>query len=131
MSQENVELTRGLIEAFNRADWEAALKDVTRDFRCDFSRANGPLRGVHSADQWRQFLDDWSQGWQHIQIDAHEFIEVGEHVVVPWTMRGTGREGIEVVARTCWAFKIHDGRLAAITYFETKSEALDAVGFPD
>ena len=104
------------------------LKDVTRDFECDFSRANGTMRGVHSADQLRQFLDEWGEGWQHIQIDAHEFIEVGEHVVVPWTMRGTGRGGIEVVARTCWAFKIRDGRLAAITYFETKSEALEAVG---
>lgn len=121
-------MTRNIVDAFNRADWDGVVQDVTADFECDFSRANGPMRGVYDTDQWGRFLIEWGESWQRLRIDADEFVEVAEHVVVPWTMHTTGRGGIEVVARTCWAFTFHDGRLAALTYYDRRVDALEAVG---
>jgi ketosteroid isomerase-like protein len=42
MSQENVEILRAALDAFNRGDLEAALKDFAPDFEFDFSQAIGP-----------------------------------------------------------------------------------------
>jgi ketosteroid isomerase-like protein len=53
MSQENVEIVRAAIDAYNRGGWEAALKDAAPDFELDWSRAIGPLRGVYGREQVR------------------------------------------------------------------------------
>src|SRR6266545_3699074 len=47
MSQENVELVKRSVEAFNRGDIDAFLKDMADDAELDLSRARGPYRGVH------------------------------------------------------------------------------------
>ena len=43
MSQENVEIVRAVIDAFNRGDFEAAFKDVAPSAEVDLSRAVGPV----------------------------------------------------------------------------------------
>jgi limonene-1,2-epoxide hydrolase len=45
MSQENVEIVRAAIDAFNRGDVDAALKDVSPEFEFDQTRAVGLDRG--------------------------------------------------------------------------------------
>jgi hypothetical protein len=53
MSQENVEKVRASIDAYNRGDSDAMLKDGAASFEFDFSRSVGPGRGVYSLDQMR------------------------------------------------------------------------------
>ncbi len=55
MSQENVATARAFLEAYNREDFEAALKHATPGFVLDFSRALGPYRGVYPRNQVRGF----------------------------------------------------------------------------
>jgi ketosteroid isomerase-like protein len=38
MSQENVEIVRAAINAYNRGDWDAVLKNAAPDFEYDLSR---------------------------------------------------------------------------------------------
>ena len=42
MSQENIEIVRAVIDTFNEADWEAALKQLDPDFEL-ISRAPSAL----------------------------------------------------------------------------------------
>jgi len=65
------------------------------------------------------------------QESVHELIEVGEHVVVPWTLRGAGRDGIEVEARSTWLCTIRDGLIVRICLCQEREEALEAAGLPD
>ena len=58
MSQEKVEIIRAAIDAFNRGDLEAVLKDADPDFEFDFSRAVGPVQGVFKLDQTRGFFEE-------------------------------------------------------------------------
>jgi hypothetical protein len=51
MSQENVEIVKAAIDAFNREDWDAMFKDAAPGFEQDMSRAVGPVRGVFGLDQ--------------------------------------------------------------------------------
>jgi ketosteroid isomerase-like protein len=77
MSQENVEIVRAGIDAYNRGDLEAALKDAAPDFEFDLTRALGRQHGVYRRDQMPRFWSEFSESWESQRIDPYEFIEVG------------------------------------------------------
>jgi ketosteroid isomerase-like protein len=106
MSQENVEVVRAAIEAYNRGDLESVLTAAPPDFEIDLSRAAGPLHGVYRLDQVRQ-------------------------LVVPWTMHLIGRDGIEVQARVTWTWTIRDGNIKRPCLYQERQEALEAVGLSE
>jgi ketosteroid isomerase-like protein len=60
MSPKNIEMIRAALDAWNRGEWDEALKNAAPDFVLDTSMNLGEWRGVHrGADQviraWRQF----------------------------------------------------------------------------
>jgi ketosteroid isomerase-like protein len=131
MSQENVVIVRAAVDAFNQGDWDAVLKDTTPEVELDFSRSMGPQRGIYERDQIRGFMDDLAENWEALRLEPHEFIETGGHVVVPWTFRVMGRDGIEVQARTTWVWTIRNGAIARITMYQRREEALEAAGLQE
>ena len=128
MSQENVETIRAAMDAWNRGDYDAALKDAAPDFEFDSSRAVGPLHGVFRLDQMRRVWDEFRESWESVRIELDEFIEAGEYVVVPLTIYGTGRDGIELQARTTWVWTIRDRMIVRVCLYQDKHEALEAAG---
>jgi ketosteroid isomerase-like protein len=110
MSQENVEIVRAAIDAFNRGDVDAAFKDVIADFEYDQTRAVG-------MDSWESFT-----------IGADELIDAGEDVVMPFTNVARGRDGIEVQARGVWVWTIRDGSVVRACLYQELQEALEAAG---
>jgi ketosteroid isomerase-like protein len=131
MSQENVEMVRDVIDGFSRGDWESALKDTAPNLELDLSRALGPQRGVYRGKEVRRALSEFYEGWQSVRIEQPEFIEVGEHVVVPWTAHFVGRDGIEVQARVTWTYTFRDGAIERVCIYQEREEALDAVGLSE
>jgi ketosteroid isomerase-like protein len=131
MSRENVEIVRTGIEAFNRGDVDGVVADFAADFVFDFSRAVGPNRGVYTLDETRGVLDEVVGTWESSRIEPHEFIEAGGKVVVPWTFYVTGRDGIEVQARTTWTFTIRDGAIERICMHQEREDALEAAGLSE
>jgi len=95
MSQENVEIVRAGIEAYNRRDLGGMLEHASPDLVWDMSRAIGPDRGVFGLAEFRSWVEDLWAAFAAIRLEAHEYIEVGEQVVVPVTAHGRGRDGIE------------------------------------
>jgi ketosteroid isomerase-like protein len=128
MSQENVDIARSSIDAYNRSDIESILEVATADFELDLSRAAGPLIGVYGRDRIEAFWAEITDSWESARIEPHDFIEAGEHVVVPWTMHLTGRDGIEVQARVTWVWTFRDGAVERLTMYQELDDALRAVG---
>jgi ketosteroid isomerase-like protein len=131
MSGENVEIVRAAITAYNEGDWDAALKDAAPDFELDLSRALGPQHGVYRLDQTQRIWIEFSESWESQRIEPQDFIEIGEHVIVPWTLRATGRDGIEVQARVAWTFTLRDGAIRRVCMYQERSEALEAAGLSE
>jgi hypothetical protein len=52
-------------------------------------------------------------------------------VVVPWTLHGKGRDGIEVVTRVAWVWTIRDRAVERISVDQERQEALEAVGLSE
>ena len=131
MSQENVELVRRSIASANAGDWESAFRDGAPNYELDFSRSQGLFGGVYRGEEAQRVLIDSTDVWQSVRFEPHEFVEVGEHVVVPWTMHFVGRDGIEVEARNTWTVTIRDGMIVRTCLYEDKREALKAVGLEE
>jgi ketosteroid isomerase-like protein len=127
MSEENVEIIRAAIDALNKGDLDAYLKDAAPDFELDFSRAVGPVRGVFKLDQIRALLDEFFDQWEAVRFEA-ELIDAGEHVVGALATSSRGRDGIEVTAHTTWVWTFREGMIARLCYYQDKAEALEAAG---
>jgi ketosteroid isomerase-like protein len=133
MSQENVEMIRGMIDAANRGDWDACIKDAAPGFVWDNSRAIGTDNRVvlTSAERARDFFRELSEIWESFRIEIDEMISIGNHVVVPHTTHVRGRDGIEAQARTAWLFTILDGKLERVCLYQDKADALEAAGLSE
>ena len=101
------------------------------DIEVDWSRTRGPLRGVYRGEEAQRLQIDFYESWQSVRTEPHEFIEVGEHVIVPTTEHYVGRDGIEVQARNTWTVTIRDGKIVRSCLYQDKQEALKAVGLEE
>ena len=131
MSQANVEIVRAALDASMRGDWESAFRDVAPNFELDWSRTIGPVPGVYRGEEAQRVLIDFLESWQSVRVEPHEFIEEGEHVVVPTTEHFVGRDGIGVQARNTWTWTIRDGKIVRTCLYQDKKEALKAVGLQE
>jgi ketosteroid isomerase-like protein len=97
----NLEFVRRAMDAFNRGDLDAMLELAGEDFEYDWSRSRGPNAGVHRGPEgFREFVkEQWSM-FDDFRVEAHELIPRGNHVVVPTTVRATGRDGVPVSAHS-------------------------------
>jgi ketosteroid isomerase-like protein len=131
MSQENVEIVRAAVDAYNRGDFDAAMKDAAPDFEFDFSRAVGPLHGVFRLDQMRRVWDEVREPWESVRIELDELIDAGEQVVATRTGFMRGRDGIEVQARITEVWTIRDRAIVRVCLYQEKREALEAAGLSE
>ena len=61
-----------------------------------------------------------------LHLEVHEYIPRGNHVVVPATVHGRGRDGVPVSANSAHLYTFEDGRLVRMTLFQEREEALAA-----
>ena len=131
MSQENVEIVRAFIDAFNQGDLEAAFKHMDSDFELDASRTIGLAGGVLKLDQMRPALDEFLGLWEAVRFELDKFVEVGEQVAISLVSYLRGRDGIEVTARVPWVWALRDGRVVRQCFYQEWQEALKSVGLSE
>jgi ketosteroid isomerase-like protein len=132
MSQENVEIVRRAIDAFIHRDLDAAVRHNDSEVEVDFSRSMGLEAGIYRGQEdvrafWSLFLD----AFDRISVSVDEFIECGEHVVVPNRTCFRGRGGIEVEAHSAYLVTFRNGRIIVWRLFQTRAEALKAAGLAE
>jgi ketosteroid isomerase-like protein len=129
MSQQNVEVVRRSIEAFNRRDIDAAGQDWAPEAEVDWSRSAGVEAGIYRGyEPVRAFWSNWLELFDSFELAPDEFIECGEHVVVPNVTHLRGRDGIEVEAHSTAVVTLRDRRIILWRLFPSRAEAFRAVG---
>jgi steroid delta-isomerase-like uncharacterized protein len=82
----NVDTHRASIEAFNRRDWDEAVRDVREDCVYTDHPANMSVKGPREMMDW---LQGWAQSFSDGQaVDAH-YIDGGEYTVALFRAQGT------------------------------------------
>jgi ketosteroid isomerase-like protein len=129
MSQENVEIVRAAIDAYNRGDMEAALRVAAPNCELDWSRSIGPQRGVYGLDQISEV--NLAGTLESVRTEPEELIDAGEHVVTPMIGHARGRDGMETTARFTYLWTLRDGAVVRITLYQELQEALEAAGLSE
>jgi ketosteroid isomerase-like protein len=132
MSRENVEVVRRVFDAYNKRDLDAALRDTDPDVEMDFSRSRGPDAGIYRGYEGiRRFLRMFDDVFDNVIVTPEDFIERGNHIIIPNIGRGRGRAGIPVEARSVWAVTLRNGRIVRWRLYQERKEALEAVGLEE
>jgi ketosteroid isomerase-like protein len=129
MSQENVEIVRRSIEAFQH-DEEAWLSTSDPAFEWQpIEEGDIPSRGHEAAADIRR---RWLEDWEGLQIEIEEMKDGADSVVacVHQTARGK-RSGVEVDLRLYIHFKLRDGKIVYAYEYADRAEALEAAGLSD
>jgi len=110
------------LEAF----WDRGVVLEPAGVMVDSSTARGwdaILRVI--AEQMKAFTD--GSMW----IEALEFIDAGDRLVVPYRFGGRARHtGLDLEFAFVHVLTMHDGKATRVDVFETKAQALEAVGLP-
>jgi ketosteroid isomerase-like protein len=132
MSEENVEIVRKAIDAWNRGD-EALKAFVAEHNAPDVTLY--PLKGLadshmlHGRDETLRRLMEVREPWERSVVEAEELVEAGDYVVaavhVGAVVKGTDDE---LEMRLFWTYRFREGLITEIHSFRTFAEALEAAG---
>ena len=131
MSQENVEIVKTALEAWNADDWDALRElydpDVIVCPAADWPE-KGPFVGQAAVARWFvQLQETWdAQAMEPIS----DFIDVADHVVVRCIWRTTGR-GPEANMAITIKYTLRRGKISGMDYFWNYADALEAVGLSE
>jgi ketosteroid isomerase-like protein len=132
MSQENVEVMRRLIAAFNSADGEAFDGFLTSDAEVVPVRA--ALEGTiyRGPDAGTQYCTAVDQSWENLRWEVEEIREGGDWVLALGHIQGEGRDsGAAIDARGGWLANFTEGRIARFQTFANRADALEAAGLSE
>jgi len=129
MSQENVEMVRGIFERRSQGDFRAGTDlfdpHVVLVLRPEFPDSGAYLGPEAVAAYTRGFLEPWT----HITIEADELLDAGDTVVVAVRQRGVGgASGVQTELRYFQLFTFRGGKLIRLESIRKRGEALEAAG---
>jgi ketosteroid isomerase-like protein len=79
-----------------------------------------------------QFMTEWADAWDDWEMEAEDFIDAGERVVVILTQRGRSKTtGVPVEMRFAQVWTLRDGQGIRMQLYASVDEALEAVGLSE
>ncbi len=129
MRLENVEVVKGIYEAFGRGDVPAVLAAMTHDI--EWHEADGmPYGGRHHGPDAaaQNVLGPVAQDIPDFAATPEELIASGETVAVVARYTGTGKvTGKELDLRVVHVWDVRDGRIARFRQFADTAKFLEVV----
>jgi len=133
MSEENVQIVRHVLEAFNSEDIEPMLAFAHADLEVEIppevSTEPDTYRG---HDGMRRYFESFWDAMEGIQFEAEQLWDAGEAVVVALRLTARGRQtAIAVEQRSAGVWEICDGKVIRIRAYPSIARALAAVGLAE
>jgi ketosteroid isomerase-like protein len=130
-SQENVELVRRAVKAFNDRDIAALADIVTEDHEFIPYLAAGVEKTTiyRGRGGLREYQRDADEAWESIHARVDEIRDLGDRVVAFGEIRARGRSsGLDTRVPLAWLIEFRDGKLWRNRSYGDKDEALEAAG---
>ena len=129
MSEENAEILRRGVEAFNDGDLDALVADFAPEFEyVTTGRLTGAGVTYRGPAEYLRFLEDmFLSEFSEMRLEATDFIDADDQVLVTFTVSGRGKQS---GAETSWTgflvWTLRDGTITRGQAFENRAEALEA-----
>jgi ketosteroid isomerase-like protein len=135
MSEADVEIIRRLYEGFAHGDFGATPEVWHPEIRSGRVMGGSGLEGAGLSGEW-EGLEGlatnawlWLEAWADLQVEACEFIDTGEKIVVLTHQRGVGRSsGAPLDREMADVYEVRDGKITAAHFYWNRADALAAAG---
>jgi ketosteroid isomerase-like protein len=133
MSQENVEIAKRVVDAFNRRDVEGFFALAVTDFEWFPAMAGtvegGGLRGRGGIEA---YLADIGEAWEEYRVRAGEFRDLDDRVLMLGRIEGRGRGSQAWIdSPTGTIFEFLNGKMSRLRTYLDHGEALRAAGLTE
>ena len=131
MSEANVEIAKGVIDAFNRRDYEKALHGFHADTvwhnTAEFPGQRICVGPEAIIDFWETLMESFEESGS--RMDVERVVEGEGTVVLGVHSVGEGKaSGIPLDFHWAAAFHVSDGKIARVRTYLDHGEALEAAG---
>jgi ketosteroid isomerase-like protein len=127
MSQENVDLVRGIFAAWLRGD--PALDQFDPEISMVESATLPGAASAHGIDAVRRYIESFAKHWEDIRFEPQEYLDAGDRVVVIARLVGRGKSsGVDVERTWAYVWTVRDGRALRMEGYADRAEALVAAG---
>ena len=134
MSQENLEIVRRSVAAFQAGDISGALEALDPEVEW-----HGTVGGIDEGRVYRgraevvQAFAEYFEVWERIELEAERFIDAGgDDVVVFFREVAKGREsGVVVETQTGTVQTLRGGKVAVVRSYMERAAALEAAGLSE
>jgi len=128
MSQENVEVVRRTMDAYNTRDLRAYFDMLSESvrFRSRFSAMGRVYRG---HDEVRRYFAELDEVWSRYEMRVLRLVPAGRQVAALCHLYAVGRESdLQVEENSAIVFTLEAGKIVRIDSYPTHAEALEAAG---
>jgi ketosteroid isomerase-like protein len=123
----NVDLVREAVDAFLRGDIDRSLEFADPDVVCTRVAPLPDPQTYHGVDGVLQMYADWTTDFDKFEMEALEFTEEGDRVLVEVIQRGTGKaSGVTVGGRFWLVYTVASGKITRMDAYLTREQALEA-----
>jgi ketosteroid isomerase-like protein len=127
MSEENLELTRRAVQAFEDRDLDALLAVLDEEVEA-FPILAGMDGGYHGHDGIRRWWDDLLGTFPDFRAELVELRDHGDSIIAVMRTRGHGAGSDTPVDTTVWQVtRFRDGKCIRWCAYTSEREALDAI----
>ena len=130
--QENVEIMRAWIDAFNRGGIEETMRYL--DPKIEWTTTSTYLEAgtYHGHEGVRQWMRSAFAEWESLRLEPERFIDAAEQVVIPMqiTVRAKQTGTPSAFAFTTLA-ELQGGMIVRIRNYTNQAEALEAAGLSE
>jgi uncharacterized protein len=130
VSQDNVQIVRRLIEAWNSNEPDRVMGILDPEVVFDATRRHVNPKTYAGMQGMRRMLADRDEVWEEFRMEPDEVLDAGDRIVAVgrWVGKGKG-SGVEVQQPVAHVFTLHDGRVVRSELgFTDRADALEAAG---
>lgn len=132
MSQENVEIVKRLMDAFNERDVEAFAQSTTPDFEWFTSMMAVEGEIFRGRDGIDTYFARMREAWDEFRGLADDLRDLGERVLWLGRLQARGRgSGVPISTPLDVLFDLRGGRVSRMHSFLDHDEALQAAGISE
>jgi len=132
--QENVEVVRrvidGVIAAGTSDDWAPVLAELDPEVEVDDLDTVLDSNHFEGHDGFFKWLAVWNESWESWKLEDLEVLPAGEdQAIAQFMMVATGKgSGMELSRPDAITFKLRDGKIVGLAYYNDQRRAREAVG---
>ena len=133
MSQENVEIAKRFLDAFNRRDLNALMDTATADIAFHPALA-GTVddNSFQGREGMRAYFVDVDSAWEEFRLIVDEYRDLGDRVLTLGRLEGRGRgSGAAVDTPQEAVLDIRDGKSSCVRSYLDHGEALRVAGLTE